>query len=443
MSIEIDNEFRSLIPPLTDEERSQLEENLKRDGCIDPLVVWDMPPATCTEGDDCGHTVFEWREWKHDIDEYLPYEERWHCEKCGECDYDDHIVLLDGHNRHEICERLNIDYDITRLHFNNRNEAIEWIIQHQLGRRNLQPFQRVELALRLEKVIAERAKEKQKAGGEEKVRQISDEPISTKHELAAIAGVSHDTIHKAKVIANEATPEVKAALRAGEVSINRAYRDLRPASDAARDIGTGYPRPAQPAPAEVSEAEEPEEDDEPGEDGDAAEDETEATATLKMAVHYSSDSVEWYTPTSIIERTLKTLGEIDLDPCSNSIGEPNIPATERFTAHDDGLSRKWKGRVYMNPPYGREIVEWVEKLVQEFGDGNVTEAIALVPARTDTEWCAMMRAFPRCFIRGRLNFSRHENAAPFPSMVIYLGKHVDAFADAFGDIGDTYQLVES
>lgn len=197
------------------------------------------------------------------------------------------------------------------------------------------------------------------------------------------------------------------------------------------------------APAEVSEAEEPEEDDEPAEEEEAAGEQAEATATLKMAVHYSSDSVEWYTPTSIIERTLKTLGEIDLDPCSNSIGEPNIPATERFTAHDDGLSRKWKGRVYMNPPYGREIVEWVEKLVQEFGDGNVTEAIALVPARTDTEWCAMMRAFPRCFIRGRLNFSRHENAAPFPSMVIYLGKHVDAFADAFGDIGDTYQLVES
>ena len=48
------------------------------------------------------------------------------------------------------------------------------------------------------------------------------------------------------------------------------------------------------------------------------------------------------------------MGEIDLDPCSNSKAQPNVPALNHFTVEDDGLEQKWFGRVYMNPPYGRE-----------------------------------------------------------------------------------------
>jgi hypothetical protein len=60
--------------------------------------------------------------------------------------------------------------------------------------------------------------------------------------------------------------------------------------------------------------------------------------------------------------------------------------------------------------------------VAEHEAGNVGEAVALVPSRTDTEWFRMLRDFPKCFVSGRLNFSEHEKSAPFPSVVIYLGQ---------------------
>jgi hypothetical protein len=155
-------------------------------------------------------------------------------------------------------------------------------------------------------------------------------------------------------------------------------------------------------------------------------------------VHFSSESSEWYTPPAIIDRAIKTMGIIELDPCSNSHEHPNVPALRHFTQEDDGLSQDWHGRVYMNPPYGREIIEWVEYLYREWKSGRVTEAIALVPARTDTEWFRKFRQFPRCFIWGRLKFSGQENSAPFPSMAVYLGRDQERFIDAFEDIGDVY-----
>lgn len=160
-----------------------------------------------------------------------------------------------------------------------------------------------------------------------------------------------------------------------------------------------------------------------------------------MAVHYSSDSPEWYTPTLIIERTERVLGAIDLDPCSN-VGTANVPAARHYTWADDGLSQFWQGRVYMNPPYGREIGDWVDKLREAYETGNVSEAIALLPARTDTAWFHSLRTYPRCFVSGRLKFSEHGSAAPFPSMAVYLGKNLSRFVAEFGDIGDVFQIVE-
>lgn len=157
-----------------------------------------------------------------------------------------------------------------------------------------------------------------------------------------------------------------------------------------------------------------------------------------LAVHYSSESAEWYTPPEIIARVVLVLGGIDLDPCSNSSGEPNVSASQRFTVSDDGLSHPWEGRVYMNPPYGRVIDAWAEKLVSEYHAGRTTQAIALVPARVDTDWFRRFRDFAICFIDGRLKFSGHVNSAPFPSAVVYLGGDIDRFHDAFSDLGDIW-----
>jgi hypothetical protein len=159
---------------------------------------------------------------------------------------------------------------------------------------------------------------------------------------------------------------------------------------------------------------------------------------VRMAVHFSSGSKEWYTPPNVVYRVLEVLGQIDMDPCSNGGDNPNIPATVHFTKEQDGLSRKWAGRVYMNPPYGRGIDAWAEKLCSEYAGGRVSEAIALVPARVDTNWFHRFRDALICFVDGRLKFSGHENSAPFPSAVVYLGNRAEAFASKFATMGDIW-----
>ena len=161
-----------------------------------------------------------------------------------------------------------------------------------------------------------------------------------------------------------------------------------------------------------------------------------------MAVHYSSESPEHYTPPVIIEAALACLGEIDLDPCSNSHETPNVPASKHYTSEDDGLSQRWCGRVYMNPPYGRKIRGWVSKLCESYSTGDVTEALALVPGRIDTQWWRMLRDFPACFVTGRLTFGGNDDPAPFPSAVFYLGNDIEMFYATFSHLGDIWQRIE-
>ena len=102
-----------------------------------------------------------------------------------------------------------------------------------------------------------------------------------------------------------------------------------------------------------------------------------------MAVHYSSETSDWQTPKHIIDAVIEVLGTIDLDPCADEAR--TVTAEHHFTKADDGLDQDWHGRVYMNPPYGREIEPWVKPLCREYRMGRTTQAIALVPARTDTD----------------------------------------------------------
>jgi hypothetical protein len=165
--------------------------------------------------------------------------------------------------------------------------------------------------------------------------------------------------------------------------------------------------------------------------------------TIKMSIHYSSATPEHYTPEHILSLVSDVMGTIDLDPCSNSKEEPNVPAIEHYTIDDDGLSLTWKGSVFMNPPYGREIGGWIEKLCAEYESGNVTEAIALVPARVDTAWWNKLTATERtyavvCFVRGRLTFINNEDPAPFPSALVYLGDNRCKFYAEFSTIGQIW-----
>src|SRR4051794_21771755 len=107
---------------------------------------------------------------------------------------------------------------------------------------------------------------------------------------------------------------------------------------------------------------------------------------LKLAVHYSSTHSQWQTPQYVVDRAVEVLGAIDLDPCSNSKNAPVSPAKLQYTLEDNALGQPWRGRVWLNPPYGRVIGKWLDKLCAEYETGDVTAAIALLPARTDTQW---------------------------------------------------------
>lgn len=159
-------------------------------------------------------------------------------------------------------------------------------------------------------------------------------------------------------------------------------------------------------------------------------------------VHFSSQSAEWHSPANIVRMAASVLGRIDLDPCAES-ADGAVPARRKYAKEDDGLAHVWRGRVYLNPPYGRDIGEWVNKLLDEYEAGQVSQAIALLPSRTDTVWFHRLRAYPRCFIRGRLRFSDAELSAPFPSMLVYLGANNESFRITFQSIGDIYRLEDT
>ncbi len=161
-----------------------------------------------------------------------------------------------------------------------------------------------------------------------------------------------------------------------------------------------------------------------------------------MTIHFSSATPEHYTPRLILDAAIDCMGAIDLDPCAESHDSPNVLAAMHYTKEDDGLSQPWVGRVYMNPPYGNEIAAWVTKLCQEHEHGGMTEAIALVPARTDTAWFRRLRDYPVCFVAGRLTFIGNDAPAPFPSAVFYLGEDIGRFYRAFGELGDIWQRLE-
>ncbi len=131
-----------------------------------------------------------------------------------------------------------------------------------------------------------------------------------------------------------------------------------------------------------------------------------------------STKVEWLTPPDLV----KKLGEFDLDPCC-PVNPPFVHARVNYTVEDNGLEKEWFGRVYCNPPYGKNLHLWLEKL-KDHGNG-----IALIFARTETKcffdqvWNA---ADALLFVKGRIRFydvSGKQGGTPgAPSVFVAYGK---------------------
>ena len=182
MSITIDKEFESLIPPLSEEEFKQLEENCVKEGIRDALITWNG-------------------------------------------------ILIDGHNRFKIAAKHGLRWDEKQMEFADRDAVIAWICNNQLGRRNLHPLDREALMDRKREAEERRAKKRQatstggtkpqlrenfpQAGGG-RVRDIIGKEIG-------VSGRQVDKLHEINKKASETTKQL---VREGKLSINQAYNSV-------------------------------------------------------------------------------------------------------------------------------------------------------------------------------------------------------------------------
>lgn len=179
----IDHELESLLPPLNEEENTELLRNIAKDGFTDPIIVW------LNNG-----------------------------------------TLVDGHNRHRIWRDVYArDEDkapqIVEMQFASRDDVKEFMLKRQLGRRNLTDAMRVKIALQLRPMIAAKAKQVRKPA--DSVRLNSDEqPIRVDEEIAKAAGVSRDTVRKVEAVLGTDDESQKQNMLTGNTSINKAHKAM-------------------------------------------------------------------------------------------------------------------------------------------------------------------------------------------------------------------------
>jgi DNA N-6-adenine-methyltransferase (Dam) len=150
---------------------------------------------------------------------------------------------------------------------------------------------------------------------------------------------------------------------------------------------------------------------------------------------------EWYTPAEYIEYAREALGCIDLDPASSDMAQSTVKAQRCYTVHDDGLGLEWHGRVWLNPPYSRELIgKFIDKLVDEYTVGRTESAILLTHNSTDTAWfrTAQETCSAICFTDSRIRFYNADGEVSAPSQgqaFFYFGPSPDRFADVFAAVG--------
>lgn len=174
----IDKEFSTLIPPLTPEEYSGLEQSIIAEGCRDAIILWDN-------------------------------------------------IIIDGHNRYKICKEHNIPFRTETKEFASRQDVILWMFRNQLSRRNLNDFQRIEVVRKYEHTVRAQAKQRQGTRTDLAIKNGNVPTFSagsdTRDILADMAGVGHSTYGYVITILENAAKPVIQAVRNNELSIHAGY----------------------------------------------------------------------------------------------------------------------------------------------------------------------------------------------------------------------------
>jgi ParB family chromosome partitioning protein len=162
----------------------------------------------------------------------------------------------------------------------------------------------------------------------------------------------------------------------------------------------------------------------------------------KPHVLHNSGENEWYTPPDIIERARRAMGAIDCDPASCALANKTVTAEMFYTAADNGLSKKWRGRVWLNPPYSNPLCsQFCEATMAKFLEGEINQACILVNNATETAWFqkTLRAAAAVCFLKGRVNYldktGEPANTPLQGQAVLYFGKRIADFQAHFSDIG--------
>lgn len=282
VKILIDDEFKNLIPPLTDEEYKGLEDSIVKEGCRDALILW-------------GNT------------------------------------LIDGHNRYEICTKHNIPFKTIQKDFKSRDEVLLWMMKNQLARRNLNDFQRIEIAHKCENAVKSKAKAISLSNlkqNTEAAKCPTREESETREELGKMAGVSGKTYERAVDVLRNAPEPIVQATRKNDISIYSAYQTTKLEPQEQKEIAHRIEHIA----------EEPKETSTP---------KAIVQEVLKRPhVANNSGNNEWYTPAEFIEAAVDVMGCIDLDPASNPIANKVVKADKYYTAEDNGLDKTWSGNEF-------------------------------------------------------------------------------------------------
>lgn len=167
----------------------------------------------------------------------------------------------------------------------------------------------------------------------------------------------------------------------------------------------------------------------PDEPSPSVEAENGTSETLQKLI--SSETDEWSTPLSFVRPLARALGGFDLDPASGAETSPIAQTT--YTEDEDGLSKPWFGRVWLNPPYS-EMAAWMEKCMAESKQDNTDVILALVKGDTSTDWWHRYapEADAVAFLDHRLKFGEDAGSAPFPN-------HVFVFGDAPSGVYDVLE----
>ena len=181
-------ELANLLPPLTDEQLSVLEQDIQTNGCYSPVVV------------------------------------------------NEDLVIVDGHNRRAVCDKLGVPYQMAVFHFDDTLEAMQWAVDTQKGRRNLDTWELAKIALKLKPEVEAKAKA-QMGTRTDLLTTLSEgsTPMTTRKELADAVGIGEVTMGKAIKIDEQAPQAVKDALDNKEISVNQGYNITRQLQDVPED----------------------------------------------------------------------------------------------------------------------------------------------------------------------------------------------------------------